>query len=74
MSLDAGSKGPARGGVDSLVAVVPTQAIAMRGIAAQDFLNYTRAGSAFRRLGLGRDAVGDFKGHIQSLVVRARGA
>ncbi len=40
-----GSKGAARGRVDGLVPVVPPDAIARRRVAAQDFLNDTRAGS-----------------------------
>ena len=43
-----GSESAARGRVDALVAVVPADPIARRGIAAQHFLNDTRAGSAVR--------------------------
>ena len=41
-----GTKRAARGRVDGLVAVIPTDAIARRGIGTQDFLNDTRTGSA----------------------------
>jgi hypothetical protein len=43
-----GSQSATRGRVDALVAVVPADPIARRGIAAQHFLNDTRAGSAVR--------------------------
>jgi hypothetical protein len=43
-----GSESAARGRVDGLVAVVPADPIARRGIAAQHFLNDTRAGTAVR--------------------------
>jgi hypothetical protein len=58
-----GSQRAARGRVDSLVTVVPANPIARRGVAPQDFLNDTRAGSTVRRLGLRHDARADFKGH-----------
>jgi hypothetical protein len=48
-----GSKGAARGGVDGLAAVVPADAIARRRVAAQDFLNDTRA----RRRSVDSDSV-----------------
>jgi hypothetical protein len=43
-----GSEGSARGRVDALVAIVPADAVARRGIATQHFLNDARAGSAVR--------------------------
>jgi len=42
------SKGAARRRVDALVAVVPADPIARRGIAPEYLLNDTRAGSAIR--------------------------
>jgi hypothetical protein len=46
-----GSKRAARGRLDALVAVVPADPIARRGITAQHALHDTRAGSTTRRLG-----------------------
>ena len=43
-----GTKRAARGRVDRLVTVIPTDAIARRRLAAQDLLNNTRTGSAIR--------------------------
>jgi hypothetical protein len=43
-----GSEGSARWRVDALVAIVPTDAILRRRVAAQHFLNDTSAGSAAR--------------------------
>ena len=61
-----GSESAACGRVDALVAVVPADPVARRGIASQNFLNHTRARSATGRLGLGYDALADFKGHAHS--------
>ena len=60
-----GAEGSARGDVDAVVPVVPADAIARRGVAAQHFLNDTSAGSAAGRLRLRYDALPDLEGHAQ---------
>ena len=61
-----GSQGAARGRVDALVAVVPADPIARRGIATEHFLNHTRARSTGDRLRLSYDTLADCKGHAHS--------
>src|ERR1700729_649403 len=74
-----GAEGSARGDVDAVVPVVPADAIARRGVAAQHFLNDTSAGSAAGRLRLRYDALPDLEGHAQfrslllTLAARSRG-
>ena len=61
-----GSQGAACGRVDALVAVVPADPIARRGIATEHFLNHTRARSTGDRLRLSYDTLADCKGHAHS--------